>query len=50
MTEHAEEEGIVSTGALDFTVDRRTVRIGSQDVDSEPAQGTRFSGGLCLRA
>src|SRR2546421_333375 len=48
MTEHAEEEGVVPAGTLDFAPDRGVVRVSSQDVEGEPAQGGKVLGSIVL--
>lgn len=46
MTKHGEDEAVVLTGALDFPAYRCGSRMGSEDVESEPAQEGEVLGSI----
>src|SRR5262249_52545477 len=50
MGEHAQKEGVVPAGGLDFLADREWSRMGADDVEGESAQDGEVFGGVVLSA
>ena len=48
MTEGCHEEGIVPAGTFDFAPDGCRIRVGSQNVEGEPAKNGEVLGGVVL--
>src|ERR1700738_2506431 len=46
MTEYGEEEAVVPAGALDFSAYGRGSRMGSKDIECEPAQDSEVLGSI----
>src|SRR5258708_31293212 len=46
MSQHGEEEGVVPTGAFDFSTYGRGTGMGSKDVECEPAQDGEVLGSI----
>src|SRR5579872_743228 len=48
MTEYGQKEGIVPAGAFDFAPNGSAVWMGSQDIESEPAESGEVLGSIVL--